>query len=78
MCAKSLLRSAYLLMVLSVVGDHEVHVTGCSYMPDASNRIYLYAVVLFAHTPTFSLCGMANWKVDQGQQKGRHQNRCRP
>ncbi|TAM48240.1 MAG: hypothetical protein EPN55_00705 [Gammaproteobacteria bacterium] len=22
-------------------GDHEVHVTGCSFMPDAGNRIYL-------------------------------------
>ncbi len=22
-------------------GDHEVHKTGCSYMPDAGNRLYL-------------------------------------
>jgi len=22
-------------------GDHEVHKSGCSYMPDANNRIYL-------------------------------------
>jgi hypothetical protein len=22
-------------------GDHEVHVTGCSFMPDGNNRIYL-------------------------------------
>lgn len=22
-------------------GDHEVHTTGCSFMPEASNRIYL-------------------------------------
>ena len=22
-------------------GDHEVHVTGCSFMPDSGNRIYL-------------------------------------
>jgi hypothetical protein len=31
-------------------GDHEVHTTGCSFMPDDSNRIYL---------GNFSSCGPA-------------------
>lgn len=31
----------YVNMNAQANGDHEVHESGCSYMPDAENRLYL-------------------------------------
>jgi hypothetical protein len=45
-------------------GDHEVHTTGCSYMPDRENRIYL---------GDFATCGPA---VTEAKKRYARSNGC--
>ena len=45
-------------------GDHEVHTTGCSFMPDVANRLYL---------GDFASCGPA---VTEAKKRYRQSNGC--